>query len=170
MTDDYPKSEEAERMLLGQCIMDPAALLEATSTNLEAASFWRKDHGELWELLQSMSANGTPIDLSTVVMAVDRRSRSTGAESCGGVAYVLTTTRDIPSTANVGHYARVVVQDANRRQLLRDIDNTRERARAGLDDPSELVDNLQAALAASEALDAPQRGWRPIGDLLSDAV
>ena len=170
MSTDYPKREENERALLGQCIMDPTALSEATSTTLQKSSFWRDDHGELWELLQGMATSGKPVDLVTVAHAVERRMRSTGKEAMGGVAYVVGLTRDAPPTVNAQYYAGLIIKDASRRDLLRAIDETRALANDGVEDPSELVDNLQALLAASEDAGTPDEGWQSIGKLMKEAA
>lgn len=124
MSDDvkaFPQNLEAERALLGAAMQRPSLL---DDLDLEARDFYRKDHGALWALMLDMRRHGEPIDMVTLP---DRVGRDPSPGRFGGVGYVTELPDHAPSTANAGHYARLIAENARRRRLIAELQSATER-------------------------------------------
>jgi replicative DNA helicase len=66
--------------------------------------FYRPDHGALFELLKKM-LSGEDKDTVELMTVVDRVRREGRAERYGGVAYIADLPNEVPSDANLAHYA-----------------------------------------------------------------
>lgn len=147
-----PQALDAERALLGGLIVD-AARLDEVEPVIASADFYRPDHGRLYLLLRAMQAAGGPVDLVTVSDEVTRR----GADTFGGLPYVLQLPDDVVSTANLPHYAGIIRDHAERRRLLATADQLREAAYSA----HTATDAAAAALASIGTL-ASQRAALPV--------
>ena len=158
-----PQAVESEQALLGGLIADPGRLDDITQA-VDAADFYRPDHGRLFMLLRNMRRGGDVIDLVTVG---DRVMAGQGAEQYGGFAYVLGLPDKIPSTANLGYYARIVREKAELRKLIKIADEIADAAYES-ERPGEVVDRAMSALTAraSDGLDE----WQTYADAADDAL
>lgn len=133
----YPQAVEAERALLGGMILQPDRIPEITGIGLRGDHFHRPDHAELFRVMVEMFGRGDAIDLVTVP---ERIARDGEQDKYGGIAYVLGLPDQIPSTTNLPHYARVVLDKALLRQLIDTATNVSEQAYAQPDDVHNLMD------------------------------
>jgi len=99
--------------VIGACLLSREALDEAAGI-LAAADFYADRHQDLWETLLELREEGTPIDVVTLVSALQERGR---LGAIGGRTYLAEIARAVPTAANVAHYARVVRDLAFRRRL-----------------------------------------------------
>lgn len=83
---------------------------------LSKNQFYRPDHGRLFSLLESMHEAGETIDLVTVPARV---ARGEDDDQYGGLAHVLELPDWCPSTTNLRHYAEVIRDKAQHRDLIR---------------------------------------------------
>jgi replicative DNA helicase len=109
-----PKAVEAERALLGGLLLSPGRLPEVTE-RVSAEDFYRPEHQALFTLLVQMQGRGETIDTVTVP---ERIAREGLHERYGGVGYVMQLPDQVPSTANLPHYAGVVREKALLRKLI----------------------------------------------------
>lgn len=158
--DLFPQSRESEAALLGGCILDPQQI---ETIDLDADDFYRRDHGHLWTLLRRMRAEGDDVNLVSVVERVGRNAGQGGDEMYGGLAYVLGLVEAVPSTANLGHYARIVREHAVRRRLIGELDARREALMAAQDDPGLVASELVTAIDRLTASDG-QAEWAGLGE------
>ncbi|MCO4743592.1 MAG: replicative DNA helicase [Proteobacteria bacterium] len=161
----YPSSEESERALLGGLILDPNRIDEAAHL-VSSDDFHRDDHGRLFELLSDLRAKRVDIDLIVVSEWIQREEK---AGAYGGVAYVVSLTREVPATANLTHYAAVIREKAVLRRLIERTEHYAERAFAQPASVTELVS--EAAKEIQElAAAGDQKGWNRISLILDDEV
>ena len=139
MPDDpkIPHNSEAERAVLGACLVNPAAIDQAAAV-LDPGDFWRDAHARIWRAIRRVHADDGAVDLLTVR---DGLERADDLEAVGGSAYVASLTDGVPRSTNVEHYARIVRRCRLERELL--------TAAARRD-----VDAIQAAADALHAVDA----------------
>jgi replicative DNA helicase len=133
----YPQAVEAERALLGGMITSPDRIPEVAGIGLRGDHFHRPEHQQLYRLLCEMHGRGEAIDLVTVP---ERLSREGEQDRYGGIAYVVGLPDHIPSTANMPHYAKVILDKALLRQLITTTADVGERAYAQPDDVHNLLD------------------------------
>ena len=77
-----PHNLEAERAVLGACMMKAAAVDVATAL-IDAADFWRDAHARIWRAILTVQSQGAAVDLLTVR---DALATSGDLESVGGPA------------------------------------------------------------------------------------
>ena len=110
-----PTAHECERAVLGGVLTSPERLADVAAEGLEPGDMDRPEHAALWALLLAMHEAGEPIDLVTVPERVHNSGR---ADAYGGVPYVCELPDRVPSTANLGYYARVVRTRAVARRAI----------------------------------------------------
>ncbi len=108
-----PHSVEAEQSVLGSMLLDPNAVIAAIET-LKAADFYINSNRIVFEAMQLLYNAGSPVDLVTVM---DRLSQLGTLEKAGGIEYLSTLSRFVPTTANVAQYIHIVED----RSLLRGV-------------------------------------------------
>ena len=108
-----PHSVEAEQSVLGSMLLDPAAVVSAIET-LKADDFYINSNKIVFEAMLLLYNGGSPVDLVTVT---DRLSQLGTLDKAGGVEYLSTLSRFVPTTANVAHYIHIVED----RSLLRGV-------------------------------------------------
>jgi replicative DNA helicase len=112
-----PPVLEAERQVVGACLMSRAAL-EAASETLTAASFWDAELAGIYQAAIDMHAAGTPID----PLAVHQHLTTTGQlallrRSGPAILHQLAGATVLTHPQSVRHHAKTVADDAYRRQL-----------------------------------------------------
>ncbi|MEV6629296.1 DUF3987 domain-containing protein [Actinoplanes sp. NPDC051470] len=113
MTRTPPHDEAAERAVIGSALLAPN-LVADLSDIVQPEDFYRPAHTELWRILVGLHAAGAPGDPIAVAahLAVAGSLRR-----LGGVPYLHTLVAAVPATANARHYARIVAEQARRREV-----------------------------------------------------
>ncbi|XTZ18217.1 DUF3987 domain-containing protein [Micromonospora echinospora] len=113
MTRPPAHDHAAEQAVIGAALLNPSVVADLAPT-LAPGDFYRPAHGRLWEALCAMHAVGEPVD----PIALAARLAETGdLAKVGGAPYLHTLIAAVPTTANAGHYARIVADHARRRQV-----------------------------------------------------
>lgn len=157
-----PWSPEAEQSVLGALFLDSDAFGRISDRGLEAAHFFDHRHRAIWAAAAGMVASHEPVDVVTVF----ERLRNAGEEErAGGLAYLNALAQSVPSAANVGRYADVVLEKALRRAVIAAADEVQALAwRTAA--PDELLDkaaSMFGAIRRTRAASAP----RSLGELVN---
>ena len=99
-----PHNLEAERAVLGACMINTAAV-DVAAAVIDAADFWRDAHARIWRAIITVQSQGAAVDLVTVR---DALATSGDLEGIGGPAYVAALADGVPRSTNIEHYARIV--------------------------------------------------------------
>ncbi|MEO3747145.1 DUF3987 domain-containing protein [Plantactinospora sp. B5E13] len=119
----------AEQAVIGAALLAPDVVADLAAT-LAPTDFYRPAHGVLWEALSAMHAAGQPVD----PIALAAHLVETGdLGKVGGAPYLHTLIQAVPTTANAGHYARIVAEHAQRRRVADLGAYFAERASTGAD-------------------------------------
>lgn len=119
---------------------------------IEAGDFYRESHGVVYRAILAQWSAGEPTEMVAVVERLERESET---DRAGGVAYVAALADDVPSTLNVGHYAKIVRRHAVARRAVDAGRTLQAEARSGEHEPDELV---ARGLALITALDDGRGG------------
>lgn len=103
---------DAERALVGACLLDPEAAIRQAVEHVTEADFRDPRLAALFELVCNMWAGGDAIDRITV----DARARTAGIKGVDGV-YLSELDEATPTASNADYYARQVAEAATRRRL-----------------------------------------------------
>ncbi len=109
-----PHNLDAERSVLGAILVENAAINRAQEI-LREDDFYREPHRTLFKVMSSLSEKSSAIDAVTVK---DELMRSGELEAVGGPAYIASLLDDVPRSANVEYYARIVKEKAILRGLI----------------------------------------------------
>ena len=139
-----PHSVEAERGVLGCCLLDPGMAVGECQERLRGGpeTFYDLAHRLLYEQLTRMFGANQHIDIITLTEALRRNGQ---LEAVGGLAYVSSLADETPSASNVGYYIEILREQ----HLLRRLIGVCGRAQASaLDAAGKSVDEI---LDSSEA-------------------
>jgi replicative DNA helicase len=134
-----PQNLDAERAVLGAILVDNDAIYSVMEA-IDAESFYQPGHRVIYGNMLDLNERGEPIDILTLT----NRLRTAGIlEQAGGAEYIATLSNEVPTSAGVAHYARIVKE----KSVLRDlIDTTTEIVQDCYDAPSdvdELIDDAE---------------------------
>ncbi|HDQ13527.1 MAG TPA: replicative DNA helicase [Sediminispirochaeta sp.] len=110
-----PHNIEAEKATLGAVLLD-GEVIGTVLRYLRADDFYSQAHKKIFQSIVDLFNRGETIDL---ISLSDRLSAAGELESCGGHAYISALTDEVPTSANVEYYARIVKDRSVRRQLLK---------------------------------------------------
>jgi hypothetical protein len=123
-TPTAPHSIEAEQSVLGALLLDNGALARV-SDKLGASDFFVPEHRLIFEAAAALIGERRPADVTTI----SARLESSGTlESVGGLDYLGTLVQNVPTAANVRHYADIVHSRALARRLATAGEKLRELA------------------------------------------
>ena len=114
-----PHDIAAEQALLG-CLMMGGAV-----HGLQSADFYRPGHQLTLEAIEALSGEGKPTEPVAVADELRHRGQLTKA---GGGPYLHTCFAAAPSAAQAGHYASIVRELAERRELLEQAERLQQAA------------------------------------------
>jgi replicative DNA helicase len=139
-----PQNLDAEESVLGAMMLSPGAIAAVSEIlSSEGREFYRESHAKIYRAALALYGKGEPVDAITLVDELDERGE---LEDVGGKVRVHELAALVPATANAGHYARIVRENATLRGLIH---AGGEIARLGWERPgetSELMDRAEQIL------------------------
>jgi replicative DNA helicase len=109
-----PQNVEAEAGVLGSLLIDPDAIFQV-SEFLHPDDFYRDSHRSIFEAVVDLYEAGGPTDLITLTDELARRDK---LEEIGGAGFLSSLANQVPTSANVEYYARIVERTATLRRLI----------------------------------------------------
>ncbi len=109
-----PHNLEAELATLGALLIDPNAL-GVVLRHLRAEDFYKISHQKIFGAIIDLFNKGEALDILTLTEAL---KASGELDVAGGAAYVARLTSEVPTSANVEYYAKIVRGNSIRRHLL----------------------------------------------------
>lgn len=109
-----PHSLEAEQSVLGGLLQD-ASNFDAVLEVLSAVDFYKAAHRAIFNAMGRIQENDLPIDVVTVADELDKLEE---LESVGGMHYLTDLATNVPGSANVVAYAKLVRERSTLRQLI----------------------------------------------------
>lgn len=110
-----PQDANAEDYILGACMLSPKAVT-ACAEIVRPDDFYRHSNGVIYQTILDLYGEGSGVDAITVC---DRLAKTGQLEPVGGLARVNELASIVPATSNAAHYARIVVDLAAARSLIR---------------------------------------------------
>lgn len=149
-----PQNEEAERSLLGSCILDNDVIGSVVQI-VKKESFYKTAHQLIFQSIVTLYDGNQPVDL--ILLREDLKKEG-NLEKAGGTEYLVGMAESVPSPANAEHYAKLVqdkylLRELNRvtLEILRDSYEERENAREILDRSEQKIFSIVEKEDAGEA-------------------
>src|SRR4030043_1291264 len=109
-----PQNIEAEQSILGSILLENSALNSALEI-LSKDDFYNEGHRKIFNIIVELSEKNEPVDLITLSNALKDKAL---LDSVGGTSYLASLVDNVPSSANVAHYAKIVKEKAILRGLI----------------------------------------------------
>lgn len=143
---DYapPQSLEAEQATLGSVLVSAEAA-GTTCGLLADTDFYLDAHRRIFDVIAYLSSTQRPVDVLTVAEELTRRGQ---LERVGGVAYLNSLLDSVPTAAHVEHYARIVAERSQLRQLLEAADQVRSLVHSREGEVDEIIGEAERLVLA----------------------
>lgn len=138
-----PNSAEAERALLGIAVLDNEMLGQMIAFGILPEDFYVPSHRRIFMAMIEVQRKGQPVDPLTVGEQLKLEGE---LESCGGYVFITNLTYGLPRYTNVQHYAKIVKDKSNVRQLIKVCNKIVSRALDEDDDPDTLLAESERAV------------------------
>ena len=159
-----PQNLEAERSVLGSCMLENQALGMALET-LKPDDFYDLNHRTLFEAMKDMYAGNRPVDILTVSDELTRRGVF---EKLGGQAFLGSLEASVPTTANAPYHAEMVKERAIRRRLIDAGTRIVSMAYSSDMESAMILDEAEKTIF-EVAQDRSRNDFRHVGDALGKA-
>ncbi len=163
-----PHSLEAEQSVLGGLLLDNDAV-DRVGDVIADADFYSDAHRHVYRTIVALAAEGKPADVVTVAEALASAQK---LDYVGGLAYLGALVANVPTAANIRHYAQIVRDRSILRQLAATAGEIADAAYNPLGKSAkEVLDQAEAKvlhIAEQGARGAQQVA--PIGTLLASVV
>ena len=114
---EQPSNIEAEKALIGSVLLGGTEVYEKAKSWIRTSdSFYNDMHKTLWKSIQSLYRDKQEIDIVTVT---DRFKRLNPNHESGATYYVTGLPDDVPTSANVENYGKIVYEKYLRREVIK---------------------------------------------------
>jgi RecA-family ATPase len=155
-----PHSLQAEQSVLGAMFLDNAAAAKINGALLAPEDFYTEGHRLIFDHAMARIREGEPADVALVAASLDAAGK---LDDVGGMPYLGSLVANVPTAANIVHYAAVVHERAELRRIAAAASDLRRAAmNPGGRSAAEIVAESTAILRPSlpSAWAAPE----PIGE------
>ncbi|CAN5363832.1 replicative DNA helicase [soil metagenome] len=139
-----PQDMAAEQSVLGGMLLSKDAIADVLE-RLRPGDFYRPAHQNVYDAILDLYGRGEPADAVTVAAELDRRGL---LRRVGGAPYLHTLISTVPTAANAGYYAGIVMEKSLLRRLVEAGTRVVQYGYAGAEgaDVAEVVDRAQAEM------------------------
>ena len=159
-----PHNDDAERSLLGAVLLDPRALDEVSSL-IEDHDFYRESHRHIYRSMVTLAGRGDAVDALTLS---DHLSAEGTLEQVGGPNFLARLSTEVPSAANVIHYAQIVRRKSALRAFIRTADGLVDECYDDVPDVEAFLDEAERQLFEITQRGA-QRGYSSMREVIKEA-
>ena len=158
-----PQSIEAEQSVLGSMLIDKE-VVPVVMEILKPEDFYRPDHREIYNVIIELFDKAQPIDLITVSERLKLHGK---LELVGGLEYLSNIATEVPTTANVRNYSKIVEEKALLRKLIKAYSDIVDMGFNASEEVSYILDRAEQSVFDILQKRSSQ-GFVPIKDVLVD--
>ena len=160
-----PQNLEAEASVLGGILLENEAINRVLEI-ITPVDFYRESHRKIFRAMLELTDRSEPADLITLSELLKGKGE---LEAVGGSAYLASLADQVPTAANIAHYARIIREKAILRQL---ITSATEIATRGFEEQGNVDEFLDAAekVIFDIAEKKIKASFVSIGDMIKDTL
>ncbi len=160
-----PQAPEIEKAVLGALMIDKDAYLEVCEL-LRPESFYEPRNQMVYEAIQKLSIEQSPVDVLTVT---DKLGRLGKLDEVGGPTYVAELSSRVATSANIEYHAKVVAEKALARQMIHYVSVIGKKT---FDETYDIKDVVQEAESTLFELTQKnmKKDYSPLGPIIGRAV
>jgi len=151
--------------VLGGIMSQPREAYALVSEFLREQHFYLNGHGLAYRVMGELYNRGIPPD--AIALIDELRSRELLAQ-VGGVGVVMGMLQSVPTSANVEHHARIVVEKWRGRQIIHDCTKAIQRSYEQRDTPDEILELAIQSLGRIRDTKAQPEDAATLADLAQD--
>jgi replicative DNA helicase len=137
-----PVSLEAETMVLGSILVNPAAFIQVAGA-LQAEDFSLTTHKIIFSRMLDLYQKGETIERITVYNELLKHGE---AEACGGLSFLVSLDEGLPILPSIDAYLKIVKDKAVLRRIIFALQHMMNRALAGEEEPDEILAGAEETL------------------------
>jgi replicative DNA helicase len=165
----FPHSTEAEEAIIGSILLEGNSIFEKCNGWIrDSDAFYHTKHKLIWEAFEYMHRSGEMIDTVTVLQNI--KDNDNINENDGLNAYYISgLPQQVPTTANVEHYSRIVWEKFIKREAIK---SAHKLYNTSLDRQEEKAEELlyEHARLINELMEIAPSKKKEIGDIVNDTV
>jgi len=144
-----PHNDDAERAVLGAILLSATAFSEVTEV-LRKEDFYKAGHQVIFDAILGFHQENSSQTIDLITITEFLRSKDL-LDRCGGMAYVVSLTSDVPTTTNAAYYARIVRALSLRRAMLDLSGEIRDKVFDESQEIASLVDETERKMSELQA-------------------
>ncbi len=137
-----PQALEAEQAVLGSMLTTKEAVSKSMQW-LTADHFYKTSHERIFACMVDLFEKGEPVDAISVVNRLKKRKE---LESVGGAFYITGLSESVPTTANVEHYSKIVLEKHLLRTLIKVSHDVSKDAFEDSQEVDQILDSAESAI------------------------
>ena len=137
-----PQALEAELAVLGAMLLTKEAVSMSMQW-LTANNFYKAANERIFACMVELFEKGEPVDAISVV---DRLKKKKELASVGGAHYISGLAESVPTTANVEHYSKIVLEKHLLRTLIKVSHDVSKDAFEDSQDVDQILDSAESAI------------------------
>ncbi|WP_143960780.1 replicative DNA helicase [Litoribacter populi] len=137
-----PQAPELEEAVLGALMLEKDALTTVVDI-LSPDSFYKDSHKVIYQAILDLFNGSEPIDLLTVTNQLRKNGK---LEIAGGAYHITELTSKVSSAANIEYHARIITEQAMKRDMIRISSDIQKEAYEETTDVFELLDKMESSL------------------------
>ena len=137
-----PQSLEAEQAVLGSMLTSKEAVAKALQW-LKPNMFYKDAHAKIASSMVKKKKKGEPVDAVSVVNILKKKDELKGV---GGAYYISGLAESVPTTANVEHYSKIVLEKSILRTLIQVSHEVSKNASQDNQDVDDILDAAESAI------------------------
>jgi len=159
-----PQNLEAEQSVLGGMLLQNDAINKVVEL-ISSDDFYRDAHRKIYQAVIELYQKNEPADLVTVTNILKQNGV---LEAVGGASYLSNLVDQVPSTANIASYAKIIREKAVVRKL---IEGANEIAAKGFEDQKNVDEYLDQAekIIFEIAQKRLHQGFSPLKEIVRDS-
>jgi replicative DNA helicase len=160
-----PQNLEAEASVLGGILLENEAINRVLEI-ITPVDFYRESHRKIFRAMMELADRSEPADLITLSELLKGKG---DLEAVGGSTYLAALADQVPTAANIAHYARIIREKAILRQL---INSATEIATRGFEEQGNVDEFLDAAekVIFDIAEKKIKASFVSVGDMIKDTL
>ncbi len=147
-----PNNPEAEQSVLGALLIDKDAIVKVADL-LTPEDFYQPAHVKIFEVVMEIFERHHPVD----VLSVSNRLKEKGIlKEVGGSSYLADLTNQVPTSAHVANYAKIVKEKKILRDLIKASADITEDIFERSENLEDLLDSVEQKILAISQKSVPQ--------------
>ncbi len=159
-----PHDEQAEASVLGAILIDKDAISDVVDF-LRPDFFYKDIHNYIYAAMMALFEKHEPLDIVTITAQLKKMEHY---KDVGGATYLTDLTNIVPTSANIEHYAKIVMDHYVKRRLIESSSKIVESAFSDKGEAKFILDRAETEILAI-AQQRTRQDFIPIKDALAES-